>query len=209
MFNNLLNDILRWSIARRWLVLISSVLISLLGVVNVLQMPLDVFPPFAPPQVEIQTVAPGLAPEQVEHQISEPIEAAVNGLGGVDLVRSASKPGLSMVQVVFRDSASLDRARLAVSERLQQVRMQLPESAEAPEISPLLSPLGTILQYAFTLPESASPERLCSCAALCSAPTNIHCSPFPVWRRSRSMGVTIRRPSCSLISRLCRIRMSP
>ena len=159
MFNNLLNDILRWSIARRWLVLISSVLISLLGVVNVLQMPLDVFPPFAPPQVEIQTVAPGLAPEQVEHQISEPIEAAVNGLGGVDLVRSASKPGLSMVQVVFRDSASLDRARLAVSERLQQVRMQLPESAEAPEISPLLSPLGTILQYAFTLPESASPEQ--------------------------------------------------
>ena len=50
MFNNLLNDILRWSIARRWLVLISSVLISLLGVINVLQMPLDVFPPFAPPQ---------------------------------------------------------------------------------------------------------------------------------------------------------------
>ena len=159
MFNNLLNDILRWSIARRWLVLISSVLISLLGVINVLQMPLDVFPPFAPPQVEIQTVAPGLAPEQVEHQISEPIEAAVNGLGGVDLVRSASKPGLSMVQVVFRDSARLDRARLAVSERLQQVRMQLPASAEAPEISPLLSPLGTILQYAFTLPESASPEQ--------------------------------------------------
>ena len=97
--------------------------------------------------------------EQVEHQISEPIEAAVNGLGGVDLVRSASKPGLSMVQVVFRDSARLDRARLAVSERLQQVRMQLPASAEAPEISPLLSPLGTILQYAFTLPESASPEQ--------------------------------------------------
>ena len=159
MLNNLLNAILRWSIARRWLVLISSLLISLLGVVNVLQMPLDVFPPFAPPQVEIQTAAPGLAPEQVEHQISEPIEAAVNGLRGVDLVRSASKPGLSMVQVVFRDSASLERARQAVSERLQQVRMQLPESAEAPEISPLLSPLGTILQYAFTLPENASAEQ--------------------------------------------------
>ena len=159
MLNNLLNAILRWSIARRWLVLISSLLISLLGVVNVLQMPLDVFPPFAPPQVEIQTSAPGLAPEQVEHQISEPIEAAVNGLRGVDLVRSASKPGLSMVQVVFRDSASLERARQAVSERLQQVRMQLPDAAEAPEISPLLSPLGTILQYAFTLPENASAEQ--------------------------------------------------
>ena len=88
MLNNLLNAILRWSITRRWLVLVSSLLISLIGVINVVQMPLDVFPPFAPPQVEIQTVAPGLAPEQVEQQISEPIEAAVNGLGGVDLVRS-------------------------------------------------------------------------------------------------------------------------
>ena len=160
MLNNLLNAILRWSIARRWLVLVCALLISLLGVINVVQMPLDVFPPFAPPQVEIQTVAPGLAPEQVEQQISEPIEAAVNGLGGVDVVRSASKPGLSMVQVVFRDSASLERARLAVSERLQQVRMQLPESAHAPELSPLLSPLGTILQYAFTLPENATAEQL-------------------------------------------------
>ena len=160
MLNNLLNAILRWSIARRWLVLVCALLISLLGVINVVQMPLDVFPPFAPPQVEIQTVAPGLAPEQVEQQISEPIEAAVNGLGGVDVVRSASKPGLSMVQVVFRDSASLERARLAVSERLQQVRMQLPESAHAPELSPLLSPLGTILQYAFTLPDNATAEQL-------------------------------------------------
>ena len=138
---------------------VSALLISVIGVINVWQMPLDVFPPFAPPQVEIQTVAPGLAPEQVEHQISEPIEAAVNGLPGVDVVRSASKPGLSMVQVVFRDSAGLQRARQSVSERLQRVSNQLPESAEPPVISPLLSPLGTILQYAFTLPDSASPER--------------------------------------------------
>ena len=159
MLKNLLNAILRGSIARSWLVVVGAVLISVIGMINVWQMPLDVFPPFAPPQVEIQTVAPGLAPEQVEHQISEPIEAAVNGLPGVDVVRSASKPGLSMVQVIFQDSAGLQRARQSVSERLQRVSNQLPESAEPPVISPLLSPLGTILQYAFTLPETASPDQ--------------------------------------------------
>ena len=115
MLTKLLNAILRGSITRRWLVVFCSLLISVWGVLNLVQMPLDVFPPFAPPQVEIQTSAPGLAPEQVERQISAPIEAAVNGLPGVEVVRSASKPGLSMVQVVFRDSASLERARLAVS----------------------------------------------------------------------------------------------
>ena len=68
MLTTLLNAILRGSIARRWLVVVCSLLISVWGVLNVVQMPLDVFPPFAPPQVEIQTTASGLAPEQVERQ---------------------------------------------------------------------------------------------------------------------------------------------
>ncbi|MGB1022131.1 MAG: efflux RND transporter permease subunit, partial [Synechococcus sp.] len=159
MLTRLLNAILRASIARRWLVVFCSLLISVWGVLNLVQMPLDVFPPFAPPQVEIQTAAPGLAPEQIERQISAPIEAAVNGLPGVEVVRSASKPGLSMVQVVFRDAAQLQNARQLVSERLQQLRTQLPASADWPDISPPLSPLGTVLQYAFTLPDSASADE--------------------------------------------------
>lgn len=122
MLNKLLNAILRGAIARRWLVVVCSLLISLWGVLNTLEMPMDVFPAFAPPQVEIQTAAPGLSPEQVERQISEPIEAAVTGLTGVDVVRSASKPGLSMVQVVFMDASQLEEARQLVAGRLQQVR---------------------------------------------------------------------------------------
>ena len=159
MLTTLLNAILRGSIARRWFVVVCSLLISVWGVLNVVQMPLDVFPPFAPPQVEIQTTASGLAPEQVERQITEPIEVAVNGLAGVDVVRSASKPGLSMVQVVFRDASPLQNARQLVSERLQQIRTELPASADPPVISPPLSPLGTVLQYAFTLPEEATSDQ--------------------------------------------------
>ena len=75
MLTRLLNAILRASIARRWLVVFCSLLISVWGVLNLVQMPPGCFSSFAPPQVDIQTAAPGLAPEQVERQISAPIEA--------------------------------------------------------------------------------------------------------------------------------------
>jgi nickel/cobalt tolerance cation efflux system protein len=151
MFNSLLNQTLKQSIAQRWLIVAGAIAITLWGVFSITQMPLDVFPPFAPPQVDIQTTAVGLAPEEIETQITVPIESAVNGLPGVTTVRSASKVGLSMVSVVFDASTDIYQARQAVTERLQQVTAQLPENTHPPEISPLVSPLGTILQYAFTV----------------------------------------------------------
>ncbi len=151
MFNSLLNQILKNSITQRWLIILCAILVTVWGVFTVSQMPLDVFPEFAPPQVDIHTEATGLAPEEVEAQITVPIESAVNGLPGVTMVRSSSKVGLSMVNVIFDQNADIYRARQSVTERLQQVTNQLPEGAHPPEISPLVSPLGTILQYAFTV----------------------------------------------------------
>ncbi len=151
MLERLLNQTLRTSIARRWLVVVASVLITLWGLSILSRMPLDVFPQFAPPQVDVQTSADGLAPEEVEQRITVPIESAVNGLPGVETVRSSSKVGLSMVQVVFDQNADINRARQSVAERLQQIEAELPANASAPAISPLVSPLGTILQVAFTL----------------------------------------------------------
>lgn len=151
MLNSILDQTLKTSIAQRWFIVIAAILITLWGVFSVTQMPLDVFPEFAPPQVDIHTEATGLAPEEVESQITVPIESSVNGLPGVTTVRSSSKVGLSMVQVVFDQDADIYRARQAVTERLQQVTNQLPEGTHPPEISPLASPLGTILMYAFTL----------------------------------------------------------
>jgi nickel/cobalt tolerance cation efflux system protein len=151
MFNSILNQTLKNSIAQRWFIVVGAILVTVWGVITVTQMPLDVFPEFAPPQVDIHTEAPGLAPEEVETQITVPIESAVNGLPGVTTVRSSSKVGLSMVSVVFDQNADIYRARQSVTERLQQVTNQLPEGTHPPEISPLVSPLGTILQYAFTV----------------------------------------------------------
>jgi cation efflux system protein involved in nickel and cobalt tolerance len=151
MLNSILNQTLKTSIAQRWFIVICAILITVWGVFSVTQMPLDVFPEFAPPQVDIHTEATGLAPEEVESQITVPIESAVNGLPGVTTVRSSSKVGLSMVQVVFDQDADIYKARQSVTERLQQVTNQLPEGVHPPEIAPLASPLGTILMYAFTV----------------------------------------------------------
>jgi cation efflux system protein involved in nickel and cobalt tolerance len=151
MFNVLLNQTLKNSIVQRWFIVVAAIVVTVWGVISVTTMPLDVFPEFAPPQVDIHTEAVGLAPEEVEAQITVPIESSVNGLPGVTTVRSSSKVGLSMVQVVFDQEADIFKARQSVTERLQQVSNQLPEGVHPPEISPLASPLGTILMYSFTV----------------------------------------------------------
>jgi len=151
MFNQLLDQTLKNSITQRWVIVIGAVLVTVWGLFTVTQMPLDVFPGFAPPQVDIHTEATGLAPEEVESQITVPIESAVNGLPGVETVRSSSKVGLSMVSIVFDADVDIYKARQSVTERLQQVSNQLPEGTHPPEIAPLTSPLGTVLMYAFTV----------------------------------------------------------
>jgi CzcA family heavy metal efflux pump len=146
----MLDSILKWSIAQRWLVLMASILITAWGLFTLTKMPLDVFPAFAPPEVQIQTEAPGLAPEEVESLITRPLESAINGIPGVETVRSSSGAGISVVRVIFNWDTNIYLARQLVNERLQTVQNQLPESAEIPQISPITSPIGTILSYAFT-----------------------------------------------------------
>ncbi|MBD2343365.1 efflux RND transporter permease subunit [Anabaena subtropica] len=146
----MLNTILKWSIIQRWLVVLLAIVVTIWGTYNLTQMPLDVFPDFAPPQVEIQTEAPGLAPEEVETLITLPIESAVNGTPGVETVRSSSAVSISVVKVIFKWGTDVYQARQLVTERLQQVQQKLPEGVENPQISPISSPIGTVLQYAFT-----------------------------------------------------------
>lgn len=151
----MLNSILKWSIVQRWLVVIGAVVVTVLGIYNLTQMPLDVFPDFAPPQVEIQTEAPGLAPEEVESLITLPIESAVNGTPGVETVRSSSAVSISVVKVIFGWGTDVYQARQLVAERLQQVQDKLPEGVGTPQIAPISSPIGTILMYALT-PQTTS-----------------------------------------------------
>ncbi|WP_271253841.1 efflux RND transporter permease subunit [Pseudanabaena sp. Chao 1811] len=146
----MLNGILKWSIAQRWLVIIGAVIITFYGIYTIAKMPLDVFPPFAPPQVEIQTEAAGLAPEEVESLVTLPIESAINGTAGVSAVRSSSAASISVVRVIFKWGTDIYQARQLVTERLQAARSKLPTSVETPKIAPISSPIGTIVTYAFT-----------------------------------------------------------
>ena len=144
------STILRWVINRRWLVVLATIIISLWTVYIIPQMSLDVFPPFAPPQVEIQTEAPGLAPEEIESLVTLPIESAINGTPGVTAVRSASAVGLSAVKVIFDWNTEIYQARQLITERLQQAQSKLPAGVETPQISPTTSPVGLVITYAFT-----------------------------------------------------------
>ncbi len=151
----MLNNIVRWVIDRRWLVVLATAIGCLWTFIVIPQMPLDVLPPFAPPQVEIQTEAPGLAPEEVESLVTLPIESAINGTPGVTNVRSSSAAGISAVRVVFNWGTDLYQARQLVTERLQQAIAKLPQGVEIPQISPTTSPVGLVVQYAFTVESGA------------------------------------------------------
>ncbi len=146
----MLSAVIKWSIAQRWLVILGAILITLWIIRVAAQMPVDVFPSFAPPQVEIQTEAPGLAPEEVESLVTLPIESALNGTPGVETVRSSSAVSISVVRVIFDWGTDIYQARQLVAERLQQAQSKLPEGVEQPQISPISSPIGTVIKYAFT-----------------------------------------------------------
>lgn len=141
---------IQWAIARRWLVILGAMILTIWIFRTIIQMPLDVFPTFAPPQVEIQVEAPGLAPEEVESLVTLPIESAINGTPGVSAVRSSSAASISVVRVVFNWGTDIYQARQLVTERLQSAQSKLPAGIEIPQIAPISSPIGTIVTYAFT-----------------------------------------------------------
>ncbi|MBS1828583.1 MAG: efflux RND transporter permease subunit [Acidobacteria bacterium] len=135
---------MRWlvssSLHLRVAMLAAAVLLVLGGLSVVRRSPLDVFPEFAPPLVEIQTEAPGLSTTEVESLISAPIENAVNGVIGLKTLRSKSVLGLSSVVLIFDSGTDLMRSRQLVQERLAIVTPQLPAVSRPPVI---LSPLSS------------------------------------------------------------------
>jgi len=110
----------------------------------------DVFPEFAPPQVMIQTEAPGLAPEQVEMLVTQPIENAINGVAGIDTLRSSSIQGISVITVTFNPQTDIYRDRQMITEQLASVAGQLPQGVKAPVMTPLTSSTSVVLVLGLT-----------------------------------------------------------
>ncbi|MBW7939235.1 MAG: efflux RND transporter permease subunit, partial [Candidatus Omnitrophica bacterium] len=141
----MLSAIIRWSLENRLVVLVLTLLMVLWGGWSFRNLRIDAFPDTSPVQVQINTVATNLSPEEIEQQITLPVELALSGLPGLEVMRSLSKFGFSQVIVIFDDHTDIYRARQVIGERLQSV--SLPEDIEPPRMGPITTGLGEVFHY--------------------------------------------------------------
>ena len=146
----MLQHIVQFSLRFRGVIIVLACVVVAYGLYVAAHAKLDVFPEFAPPQVVIQTEAPGLSPEEVEALVTRPIENSINGAPDLVVIRSQSIQGLSAITAVFRDRADIYRVRQVVSERLTQVAGSLPQRVKPPKIGPLISSTSKVLVIGLT-----------------------------------------------------------
>ncbi|SCG66660.1 efflux RND transporter permease subunit [Micromonospora inositola] len=135
---------MRWiigtSLKLRFLVVVGASMLMFFGVLQIRDMPVDAFPEFAPPRVEIQTICIGLSAQDVEELVSVPLEQGLTGIEGLDVMRSKSVSQLSSIVLIFKPGTDLMAARLLIQERLTAVTPRLPRWANSPfMIQPLSS----------------------------------------------------------------------
>lgn len=150
----MLRSLVQASLRYRFVVVIAALAMIVVGVYSIEHTPLDVFPEFAPPLVEVQTEAPGMSSESVERLITIPLENAVNGVPQMTTLRSKSVQGLSSVVMLFEPGTDLFKVRQMVSERVAEVKHQLPqqvfERGGGPRMMPPLSSTSRVLHIGLT-----------------------------------------------------------
>ncbi len=142
----MIESLLRFSIQRRYLVLIAMMGIVALGLWNYQRLPIDAVPDITNVQVQINTKAPGYSPLEAEQRITFSVETALSGLPKLAYTRSLSRYGLSQVTVVFEEGTDIYFARNLINERLSAIKNQLPAGLE-PQMGPIATGLGEIFTY--------------------------------------------------------------
>ena len=146
----LLTGIVRTALRFRGIVIALACVALGYGTYALVQARYDVFPEFAPPEVGVNTEAPGLAPEQVEMLVTQPIENVVAGTPGIEALRSQSIQGISVIVVTFDPKSDVYLARQLVAERLAGISSHLPQGVEPPALTPLLSSTGDLMTLGLT-----------------------------------------------------------
>lgn len=146
----MLNAIVHFSLRFRGVVIALACALLGYGIFSIQRSSYDAFPDFAPPQVSVQTEAPGLSPEQVEVLVTQPIENSINGATGIGSLRSRSIQGLSDVTAVFRAGTDIYRDRQLLAERLAAVANELPTGVQPPLMTPLTSSTAWVMEVDFT-----------------------------------------------------------
>lgn len=145
--------LLDFSLKNRMIVILLSVISMVYGAYTLSKMPVDVFPDLNKPTVTIMTESGGMASEEVEQLITFPLETAMNGLPGVEAIRSVSSAGLSFIYVTFDWSVDIYRARQMVSERLSSMDGAIPDGIVS-RMGPISSIMGEIMQIAIPIDEA-------------------------------------------------------
>ena len=142
----MIRSIVGTSLKFRYIVLAIAAAMMITGIFQIPNMPVDAFPEFAPPRVEIQTPCLGLSADEVEQLVTVPLEQAFTGLDGLDLMRSKSIPDLSSIELLFKPGTDVLHARQLVQERLATVIGTLPTWAAPPVIMAPVSTTGRVLK---------------------------------------------------------------
>lgn len=140
-------SIVRFSIKKKLFVALTTLFLIIGGIYSALTLPIDAVPDITNNQVQIVTVSPTLAPQEVEQLITMPIETAMSNIMNVTEIRSVSRFGLSLVTVVFKESVPILEARQLINEQIQTVAGDIPEELGTPELMPITTGLGEIYQY--------------------------------------------------------------
>lgn len=143
----MLEQLVRFSVRRRGLVLALAFLLVLLSFGAVKKLSIDAVPDVTNVQVSVLTSAPGLSPAEVEQYITFPIETALNGMPDVAEIRSVSRTAVSAITVVFKDHVNVWFARQLVSERLKTAEVDIPPEYGHPELAPVSTGLGEIYEF--------------------------------------------------------------
>jgi cobalt-zinc-cadmium resistance protein CzcA len=143
----MLRRLVDFSLDNRPLVLLTALLALVAGAYALTQLPIDAVPDITNVQVQVLTKAPALGPVEMEQFVTYPIEAAMNGLPKLVEIRSISRYGLSAVTIVFEDDVNVYFARQLVAERLVQAREAIPDGFGNPEMGPVTTGLGDVLQF--------------------------------------------------------------
>jgi len=155
----MLQTLVKFSLRFRGIVLALAALVLLYGFFVAFHAKLDVFPNFVPPQVTVQTEAPGLSADQVETLVTRPVETALNGLGNLESLRSESIQGLSVITVMFKEGTAILPARQLAAEKLAELSGVLPTGVKAPKMSPLVSATMDLLKIGL-VSDTRSPMEL-------------------------------------------------
>ena len=153
----MLERILQFSIRQRWVVLVVTFAMAVLGAYNYTRLPIDAVPDITNVQVQINTDAPGYSPFEAEQRVTFLVETAMAGLPRLEETRSISRYGLSQVTVVFEDGTDIYWARQLINERVQEVKGQLPPGLE-PTMGPIATGLGEIYLWTVEAKEGAKTE---------------------------------------------------